>query len=121
MFDAVTAMAPHVRAGKVKALATSGRTRSQIMPEVPTLAEAGLPGYEAVIWLGLMAPAKTPPAVLRKLNAEVARIVARPDVQAKIATLSVEPAYADEAAFGAALVAESAKIKEIIKTLQPSQ
>lgn len=81
MFDAVTAMGPHVKAGKVKALATSGRTRSSILPEVPTLAESGVPGYEAVIWLGLMAPAKTPPAVLRKLNAEVARIVGRPEVQ----------------------------------------
>ena len=81
MFDAVTAMAPHVKGGKVKALATSGRTRSSILPDVPTLAEAGVPGYEAVIWLGLMAPAKTPAAVLRKLNAEVAKIVNQPDVQ----------------------------------------
>jgi tripartite-type tricarboxylate transporter receptor subunit TctC len=81
MFDAVPAMAPQVRAGKVKALATTGRTRSPILPDVPTLAEAGVPGYEAVIWLGLMAPAKTPPAVLHKLNAEIARIVARPEVQ----------------------------------------
>jgi tripartite-type tricarboxylate transporter receptor subunit TctC len=81
MFDAVTAMAPHVKGGKVKALATSGRARSTILPETPTVAESGVPGYEAVIWLGLMAPAKTPPAVLRKLNAEVARIVNQPEVQ----------------------------------------
>ncbi|HET7528374.1 MAG TPA: tripartite tricarboxylate transporter substrate binding protein [Burkholderiaceae bacterium] len=80
MFDAVTAMAPQVQSGKVKALATTGRTRSSILPDVPTVTEAGVPGYEAVIWLGLMAPAKTPPAVLRKLNAEVARIVASPEV-----------------------------------------
>jgi len=81
MFDAVTAMAPQARAGKVKALATSGRTRSSIMPDVPTVAEAGVPDYEAVIWLGVMAPAKTPPAVLRKLNAEIARIVESPEVK----------------------------------------
>jgi tripartite-type tricarboxylate transporter receptor subunit TctC len=81
MFDAVTAMAPHVKGGKVKALATSGRARSSILPEAPTVAESGVPGYEAVIWLGLMAPAKTPPAVLRKLNAEVAKIVNQPEVQ----------------------------------------
>jgi tripartite-type tricarboxylate transporter receptor subunit TctC len=81
MFDAVTAMAPQVRTGKVKALATTGRTRSTILPDVPTVAEAGVPGYEAVIWLGVMAPAKTPPAVLRKLNAEMARIVAQPEVK----------------------------------------
>jgi tripartite-type tricarboxylate transporter receptor subunit TctC len=81
MFDAVTAMAPHARSGKVKALATTGRTRSTILPDVPTVAEAGVPGYEAVIWLGIMAPAKTPPAVLRKLNAEIERIVAQPEVK----------------------------------------
>ena len=81
MFDAIPTMAEHVKAGKVKALATTGRTRSAILPEVPTLAESGVPGYEAVIWLGLMAPAKTPPAVLRKLNAEVAKIVNQPEVQ----------------------------------------
>jgi tripartite-type tricarboxylate transporter receptor subunit TctC len=97
MFDAVTAMAPQVRTGKVKALATTGRTRSSIMPEVPTVTESGVPGYEAVIWLGVMAPAKTPPAVLRKLNGEIARIVALPDVKQEWAaqgatgmTLSVE-------------------------------
>jgi len=81
MFDAVTAMAPQVRTGKVRALATTGRTRSSILPEVPTLAEAGVPGYEAVIWLGVMAPAKTPPAVLHKLNGEIARIAALPEVR----------------------------------------
>src|SRR5262249_46308825 len=86
MFDAVTAMAPHVRAGKVKGLATTGRTRSTILPEAPTVAEAGVPGYEAVIWLGVMAPAKTPPAVLRKLNAEIARIVSQPEVKQEWAT-----------------------------------
>jgi tripartite-type tricarboxylate transporter receptor subunit TctC len=81
MFDAVTAMAPQARTGKVKALATTGRTRSTILPDVPTVAEAGVPNYEAVIWLGVMAPAKTPPAVLRKLNAEIARIAAQPEVR----------------------------------------
>jgi len=81
MFDAVTAMAPQVQSGKVRALATTGRTRSSILPDVPTMTEAGVPDYEAVIWLGLMAPAKTPPAVLRKLNSEVARIVALPEVK----------------------------------------
>jgi len=91
MFDAVTAMAPQVKAGKVRALATTGKTRSSIMPEVPTVAEAGVPGYEAVIWLGLMAPTKTPPAILRKLNAEVAKIVARPEVQQEWAAQGAVP------------------------------
>jgi len=81
MFDAVTVMSEHVKAGKVKALATTGTARSSVMPNVPTVSEAGVPGYEAVIWLGLMAPKGTPPAIVNRLNAEIAKIVARPDVR----------------------------------------
>lgn len=91
MFDAVTTMAPQVRAGKVRALATSGRARSPVMPEVPTVAEAGVPGYEAVIWLGIMAPAKTPPAIVAKLNAEIARVVSRADVRQEWARQGAVP------------------------------
>jgi tripartite-type tricarboxylate transporter receptor subunit TctC len=76
MFDAVTTMNEQVRAGKVKALATTGLARSAVMPDVPTVDEAGVPKYEATIWLGLMAPKGTPPAIVEKLNAEVGRIVA---------------------------------------------
>lgn len=83
MFDAVPTMQQNIAAGKLKALGTSGRARSAVLPEVPTLAEAGVPGYEATIWLGLMAPAATPRAVLGKLNAEVVRMVSRPEVKAE--------------------------------------
>jgi tripartite-type tricarboxylate transporter receptor subunit TctC len=82
MFDAVTVMNEHVKAGKVRALATSGSVRSTVMPDVPTLSEAGVPGYDAVIWLGLMAPKGTPAAIVSRLNAEVTRIVSRPEVKA---------------------------------------
>jgi tripartite-type tricarboxylate transporter receptor subunit TctC len=82
MFDAVPVMNEHVKAGKVRALATSGKARSSVMPDIPTVSEAGVPGYEAVIWLGLIAPKNTPPAIVSRLNAEVTKIVARPDVQA---------------------------------------
>jgi tripartite-type tricarboxylate transporter receptor subunit TctC len=81
MFDAIPTMAEHIRAGRVRALATSGRARSPVLPEVPTLAEAGVPGYEATIWLGLMAPRGTPPATVRRLNAEVAKVTASADVR----------------------------------------
>ena len=81
MFDAITTMAPHVKAGKVKAMGTTGRTRSAVLPEVPTVSEAGVPGYEAVIWLGLMAPAGTPRPVLERLNLEVNRILANAEVK----------------------------------------
>jgi tripartite-type tricarboxylate transporter receptor subunit TctC len=82
-FATPVAAGPHVKAGKVKALATTGAARSAVMPDVPTMSEAGVPGYEAVIWLGLMAPKGTPPAVVSRLNAEVTKIVGRPEVKAE--------------------------------------
>lgn len=81
MFDAVPTMAAHARAGKVRALATSGGARSPVTPEIPTVAEAGVPGYQSGIWLGLMAPAGTPRAVLERLNAEVNAVINAADVR----------------------------------------
>jgi tripartite-type tricarboxylate transporter receptor subunit TctC len=81
MFDAVPTMAAQARGGKVKALATSGAQRSPVTPDVPTLSEAGVPGYESGIWLGLMAPAKTPRPVLEKLNAEVNKLLNSAEVK----------------------------------------
>jgi tripartite-type tricarboxylate transporter receptor subunit TctC len=80
MIDAVPAMAPNVTAGQVRALATTGKTRSIVLPDVPTAAEAGVPGYEATIWLGLMAPAGTPKPIIDKLNIAVNDVVKRPDI-----------------------------------------
>ena len=81
MFDAITTMAPNVRAGKVRGFGTSGRTRSSVLPEVPTVAEAGVPGYESTIWLGVVAPAGTPKPIVDRLNAEITKITSSPDVQ----------------------------------------
>src|SRR3954466_903877 len=81
MFDAVPTMAANARAGKVQALATTGDKRSPVTPDIPTVSEAGVPGYESGIWLGLMAPAKTPRPVLEKLNTEVNKILNSADVK----------------------------------------
>ena len=81
MFDAIPTMTEHIKSGKVKALATTGRARSAVLPDVPTMAESGVTGYEATLWLGLMAPKGTPAAVVNKLNAEVAKITANPEVR----------------------------------------
>ncbi len=81
MFDAIPTMAEHVKSGKVKALATTGRQRSAVMPDVPTMAEGGVAGYEATIWLGVMAPKGTPAAIVNRLNAEISKITANPDVR----------------------------------------
>ena len=91
MFDAVPTMQQNIAAGKLKALATSGRQRSAVLSEVPTLAEAGVPGYESTIWLGLMAPTGTPRAVQARLNAEVGKILARADVRAEWARQGALP------------------------------
>src|SRR6202021_2745787 len=80
LIDAVTTMAPNVGEGQVRALATTGKTRSSVLPEVPTASEAGVPGYEATIWLGLMAPTGTPRPIIDKLNAAVNAVVKRPEI-----------------------------------------
>jgi tripartite-type tricarboxylate transporter receptor subunit TctC len=82
MFDAVTTMTENIKAGKVRGLATTGRTRSTVAPELPTVNDDGVPKYEALIWLGMMAPAGTPDAIVQRLNTEINKIVNAPDVKA---------------------------------------
>lgn len=82
MFDAVTTMSENIKANKVKGIATTGRARSNVLPDMPTMNESGVPQYDAVIWLGLMAPAGTPEAIVSKLNAEINKIVNSADVKA---------------------------------------
>ena len=81
MFDAIPTMTEHIKSGKVKALATTGKARSATLPDVPTMAEAGVPGYEATIWLGLMAPKGTPAAIVNRLNAEMSKITSNAEVR----------------------------------------
>src|SRR6185369_2351749 len=85
MFDAVPAVIPHAKSGKLRALAVGSSTRSPFLPEVPTVAESGYPGFEAVGWIGIAAPAKTPDAVLNKINADVAKILATSDMKDRLA------------------------------------
>jgi tripartite-type tricarboxylate transporter receptor subunit TctC len=81
MIDAITTMAPIAKSGRVRALGTTGQKRAAVLPEVPTISEAGVKGYEATIWLGIMAPAGTPKQIVDRLNAEITKIVNRPDVR----------------------------------------
>jgi tripartite-type tricarboxylate transporter receptor subunit TctC len=81
-FDAVTTMTENVKAGQVRALGTTATARSKVMPDVPTIAEAGVPGYEATIWLGIMAPKGTPTEIVAKLNASINKAINRPEVLA---------------------------------------
>jgi len=115
MFDAITAMAPIVQSGKVRALATTGKTRSSVMPDVPTVSEAGVPGYEAVIWVGLMAPANTPAAIVEKLNAEITRIVNQADVKSAWSKQGAVPMSMSTAEFGQFLRDDIVKWAKIVK------
>jgi tripartite-type tricarboxylate transporter receptor subunit TctC len=116
MFDAVTTMAEQVRSGKVKALATTGKARSDVMPDVPTLNEAGVPGYEATIWLGLMAPKGTPKTVVDKLNDAVSKIATTPEVKQTWAKQGAVPMVMSPDAFDKYARDDVAKWARVIQT-----
>jgi tripartite-type tricarboxylate transporter receptor subunit TctC len=115
MFDAITTMAPNVRAGKLKALGTTGKTRSPVLPEVPTVAEAGVPGYEATIWLGIMAPTGTPAAIVSRLNAEITKFVNSADVREAWAKQGAVPMSMTPDEFGAYLRQDIEKWARVVK------
>src|SRR5450631_1156829 len=115
MFDAVTTMSEFAKIGKVRALATTGKVRSAVLPNVPTMAEAGVPGYEAVIWLGVMAPKGTPPEIVRRLNAEITNIVGRPDVRDDWARQGAVAMKMSPEEFGRYVVDDVAKWERIVK------
>jgi len=115
MFDAVTAMKSIIDAGQVRALATTGLTRSTVLPDVPTLNEAGVPGYEATIWLGIMAPKGTPKEIVDRLNAEIAKIIAKPAVKEAWAKQGAVPMTMTPAEFGTFLTSDIAKWAKVIE------
>ena len=115
MFDAVTTMSENIKANKVKGIATTGRARSNVLPDMSTMNEAGVPQYDAVIWLGLMAPAGTPEAVVNKLNAEINKIVNAPDVKATWAKQGAVPMSMSVSAFTKFVADDVAKWANIVK------
>jgi len=115
MLDAITTMAPIARAGKVRALGTSGLKRSSVMPEVPTIAEAGVKGYETTIWLGIMAPTGTPKPVIDRLNAEITKVVNRADVKRIWGEQGAMPMSMSVAEFDKYLIADIAKWAKVVK------
>jgi tripartite-type tricarboxylate transporter receptor subunit TctC len=115
MFDAVTTMAPMVKSGQLKALATTGTSRSTVLPNVPTVAEAGVPGYEATIWLGIMAPTGTPKAIVDKLNVEINKIIARAEIKEGWARQGAVPMNMNPEQFGHYLREDIDKWARIVK------
>jgi tripartite-type tricarboxylate transporter receptor subunit TctC len=115
MIDAVTSMAPNVSQGQVRALATTGDKRSSVLPEVPTTEEAGLSGYDATIWLGLMAPAGTPRPVIDKLNAAVNAAIKRPEIVKLWADQGAAPMSMTPEEFDKYLRGDIVKWAEVVK------
>jgi tripartite-type tricarboxylate transporter receptor subunit TctC len=115
MFDAVTTMSEHVKAGQVRALGTSGKSRSSVLSDVPTIAEAGVPGYESTIWIGLIAPKGTPPAIVNRLNAEITKIVSRPEVRRDWATQGAVAMTMTPDEFGKYIAEDIVKWERIVR------
>jgi tripartite-type tricarboxylate transporter receptor subunit TctC len=115
MFDAITVMAQGVRSGQLVGLGTSGSKRSTVMPEMPTVAEAGVPGYESTIWIGLVAPAGTPKPVIDLLNVEVIKIMNRADVKEAWAKQGAVPMPMTPAEFDKYLRADIEKWANVVK------
>jgi tripartite-type tricarboxylate transporter receptor subunit TctC len=115
MFDTVAAIMPHVKSGAVRAIAVTTTTRASIAPDVPTMAEAGLAGYETSTWGGVLAPAGTPKDVVAKLNAEFNRDLNLPDVRKKITDAGIEPAGGTSQQFADFIQAEMRKWSKVAK------
>ena len=115
MLDAVTAMKPIIDGGQVRALATTGTTRSAVLPDVPTVSEAGVPGYEATLWLGIMAPTGTPKDVVERLNGEITKTVAKPSVRDAWAKQGAVPMTMTSAQFDAFLKKDIEKWAKVIQ------
>ena len=108
-------MLPHIRSGKLKALGTTGAKRSTVLPDVPTVAEAGVSGYEATNWWGFLAPAGTPPAIVERLHQEVAAVQASAETKRRFDTEGAEALQMSPAEFGAFIAAETAKWARVVK------
>lgn len=114
MFAAIPSVTTHVRAGQMKAVAVSSAKRTGVMPEVPTVAESGLPGFELVSWNGILAPAGTPAAVINRLNSEIRKSLEHPDVKTRLTQDGADPAPNSPAEFSALIKAELAKYAKLV-------
>ena len=115
MFSSMVQTVPHIHSGKLRALGTGGPERSPVLPDVPTIAEAGVANYEAVNWWGLVAPVGTSPAIIDKLNRELLAVQNAPEVQKQFALEGGEPVPMKPAVFGAYMVSEMNKWEKVVK------
>ena len=115
-FDNLVTLVPHVKSGKIRALAVSSTKRVPVLPDVPTLAESALPGFETGTWYGIVAPRGTPKPIVDKLNAEILRMLAQPETREKLISMGLEPAGNSPAEFETLIRSEITKYAAIVKT-----
>lgn len=115
MFTSSGTVLPHVKAGKLKAIAVTSKKRLASLPELPTVDESGIPGYEVTGWYGVVAPARTPAAVIERLNSEIVRIVQEPEIDKRLSNLGVIPTTSTPRELANVILADSAKWARVIK------
>ena len=115
LFSSLVQTTPHIRSGKLRALATGGSKRSPVFPDLPTVAEAGVPDYEGVNWWGVLAPSGTPKAIVDKLSRDIAAALASPEVQKQFESEGAEVVQMDPDEFGKFLAAEMTKWERVVK------
>lgn len=115
MFDNTPSALPHVRGGKLRAIAITSAQRSPLLPDVPTLAESGFPGFDVQSWFGLAAPAGTPRPVVNRINAELSKVLASPDVRERLVNLAATPSPGTPEAFRSFAAAEVKRWRDVVK------
>jgi tripartite-type tricarboxylate transporter receptor subunit TctC len=114
-FPTISGGLPHAQSGRLRALAVTGAKRTPAAPDIPTMVEAGVPGYEAVNWFGVAVPAKTPPAIVTRLSQEIARVLRLPDVSERLLAQGMEPTSSTPEGFAAYIRSETAKWAKVVK------
>ena len=117
MFNSIAPVLQHIRAGRLRVLGIGSLQRAPLLPDVPTIAESGVPGFEAVSWFGLVAPAKTPAAILKRLNRVVVEVMHRPEIRQRFETLGAIPVGSSSQEFGALIRSESQKYGKLVQRL----
>jgi tripartite-type tricarboxylate transporter receptor subunit TctC len=115
MFDNLPPSLPQIKGGKLRALGVTSAARSPALPEVPTIAESGLPGFEASSWFGILAPAGTPPTIIAKVNGEIAKWLATPEAKEKLIGIGANAAGGSPEDFARHIQMETAKWAKVVK------
>jgi tripartite-type tricarboxylate transporter receptor subunit TctC len=115
MMESLNSITPHAKAGRVRSLGVTGSKRAPVLPDVPTIAESGVPGYEAITWNGIVAPAGMPKAVITRLNAEINRALAEPGLSQKLIAIGAEPAGGTPEEFAKFIRSEYAKWGDVVR------